>query len=41
MLVLSECPPGAEVAAVSAGLTLTLCSDGALDRLAAVVPTDA
>ena len=39
VLVLSECPPGAEVAAVSAGLTLTLCSDGGLSRLAAVVPT--
>ena len=39
VLVLSECPPGAEIAAVSAGLTLTLCSDEALARIAAVVPT--
>ncbi|MDQ3209704.1 MAG: alanine racemase [Actinomycetota bacterium] len=39
VLVLSECPPGAEVAAVSAGLTLTLCSEEGLKRLAAVAPT--
>ena len=39
VLVLSECPPGAEVVAVSAGLTLTLCSDAGLDRLAAVAST--
>ena len=39
VLVLSECPPGAEVVAVSAGLTLTLCSDAGVDRLASVAST--
>jgi alanine racemase len=39
VLVLSECPPGAEVVAVSAGLTLTLYSEAGLARLAAVAPT--
>ncbi|HWC71784.1 MAG TPA: alanine racemase [Actinomycetota bacterium] len=39
ILVLSECPPGSEVAAVAAALTPTLCSDGGLERLAAVART--
>jgi len=39
VLVLSETPPGAEVAAVAAGLTLTVYSRGGRERLAAVAPT--
>jgi alanine racemase len=39
ILVLSECPPGSEIAAVAAGLTMTLCSEPALERLAEVAPT--
>ena len=35
ILVLSECPPGSEVAAVAASLTPTVCSSDGLDRLAA------
>ncbi len=35
ILVLSECPPGSEVAAVTASLTPTVCSDDGLERLAA------
>ncbi len=35
ILVLSECPPGSEVAAVAAALTPTVCSDDGLERLAA------
>jgi alanine racemase len=36
ILVLSEFPPGSEVAAVAASLTPTVCSEEGLDRLAAV-----
>jgi alanine racemase len=39
ILVLSECPPGSEVAAIAASLTPTLCSDGGLERMAAVART--
>jgi alanine racemase len=39
ILVLSECPPGSEVAAVAGSLTPTVCSDAGLKRLAAVAPT--
>ena len=35
ILVLSECPPGSEVAAVTASLTPTVCSDDGLERLGA------
>lgn len=39
VLVLSECPPGAEVLAVSKGLTVTVCSEPGLERLASVART--
>ena len=39
ILVLSECPPGSEIAAVAASLTPTLCSDGGLERMGAVART--
>ncbi|MGZ8580375.1 MAG: alanine racemase [Actinomycetota bacterium] len=39
ILVLSECPPGSEVAAVAAALTPTVCSDDGLERLAAAGPS--
>jgi len=35
ILVLSECPAGSEVAAVTASLTATVCSDDGLERLGA------
>lgn len=39
VLVLSECPAGAEILAVSEGLTVTVCSEPGLDRLAEVART--
>ena len=39
ILVLSECPPGSEVAAVAAALTPTVRSSDGLDRLAAAAST--
>jgi len=39
ILVLSECPPGSEIATVAGSLTPTLCSDPALERMAAVART--
>ena len=39
ILVLSECPPGSEVAAVAASLTPTVCSSDGLDRIAASAST--
>lgn len=39
ILVLSECPAGSEILAVSAGLTLTVCSVPGVDRLAQVART--
>ena len=39
ILVLSECPPGSEIAAVAGSLTPTVCSDGGLERMAAVART--
>ncbi|MDH5224598.1 MAG: alanine racemase [Actinomycetota bacterium] len=39
VLVLSECPPGSEMLAVSAGLTATVYSSAGLDRLAAIAAT--
>jgi alanine racemase len=41
ILVLSECPPGAETALIEAGLTPTICSDAALDRMVGVASTTA
>ena len=35
ILVLSESPPGSEVAAIAAALTPTVCSDAGLERFAA------